>query len=61
MDKVEEIIAKQHEIVNRPQYSKFDSERRLSAMGKLYMLEPIFEVLKSLQDRIDVLEGKNKQ
>jgi len=61
IDQVEDLIKKQREIANRYVYSKFDGERRISAMEKLSMLEPIFNVLKQLQDRIDVLEGKNKQ
>lgn len=61
MDKVEEEIIKQRSIANRHVYSRFDGERRISAMEKLAMLEPIFNALKTLQHRIDVLESKKEE
>ena len=61
MDKVEEEIIKQRSIANRHVYSRFDSERQISAIEKLAMLEPIFKALKDLQDRIHVLENKKEE
>ena len=42
--------------VRRGGSNKFQNERYLHARGKLEYLEPIFNVLKNIQERLEVLE-----
>jgi hypothetical protein len=61
MKALEDIIEKKRQQIERNNYAKSIILGQFFDREKLAMLEPIFNVLKQLQDRIDLLEGKNKQ
>ena len=61
MKALEDIIEKKRQQIERNNYAKSIILAQFFDREKLAMLEPIFNVLKELQERIDILEGKNKQ
>jgi len=57
MKELEEIIEK-HMSVHHGGYSKFQNERYRNSREKLSFLEPILNVLKNINERLEVLEKR---
>ena len=57
LETLEEIVH-QNKNVRKGFDNKFQNERWHNAQDKLTYLEPIFNMLKSIQERLDVLEKK---
>lgn len=60
MKTLNDIIEKKRLQIERNNYDKRILLAQFFDREKLAMLEPIFNALKDLQDRVDLLEGKNK-
>jgi hypothetical protein len=56
---LEGIVEKKRSQIKHNRYSKSIPSARFYDMEKLEMLEPIFEMLKSIDERLEAIENKN--